>query len=462
MDKFLSFDSGTTNTKVFLFSKNGNLLQSVSIKTGISFPEPLFAEQDCTTWVKSLVNGISRLKQCSSISGISGSFQGGTFVMLDRNLKPLRPAITWLDNRAKDIAYELVKKNGEEFFYRKTGYVPGGWSCIAILRWLKKNEPEVFKNLNRISFVSDYINYFLTGNFIMDYTSAAITTLFNIEKKQWDEDLLELAGINKQMLPDLTQADSIIGKLKEKCASVTGLKSGIPVVAGGHDQYCASLGAGAEEKGSILVSCGTAWVLLATTGKLVFDDERQMSPGPHLRSGTYGLMAAMSNGGVIYAWGKQNLLPGQFSLTVPSNIIVIPEFTTGNGTIYGLSLSTKSSEILQAIVESLCFQVRERLEKIMKILPLKEKIRKIIMIGGAAKDLRLAKLLANITKKKVFVPEINEAAGLGAMKLFILPVRKKDAEGQSFEPQKDLTALYERMYSKYIEVKDKILAKIQH
>ncbi|MCM8815074.1 MAG: FGGY family carbohydrate kinase, partial [Candidatus Omnitrophica bacterium] len=153
MGNFLSFDCGTTNTKVFLYSADGQLLQNTSIKTGICFPGPLMAEQDSDDWISAIRKGIKKIKQKSAIDGISGSFQGGTFVLLDRNLGPLRPAITWLDNRAKYVAQELIQEFGEEFFYKKTGYVPGGWSCVAILRWLKKNEPEIFRKTARISFV---------------------------------------------------------------------------------------------------------------------------------------------------------------------------------------------------------------------------------------------------------------------------------------------------------------------
>ncbi|MCX7704856.1 MAG: FGGY-family carbohydrate kinase [bacterium] len=456
MEKFLCLDSGTTNTKVFLFSENGKLLRRVSVKTGISFPEPLFAEQNCYDWITAIKTGITRIGMNSSISGISGSFQGGTFVLLDKNLQPLRPAITWLDNRAKIVAEKLVKEFGKDFFYTRTGYVPGGWSCVAILKWLKENEPEIFKKIARISFVADYINYFLAGNFTMDYTSAAITTLYNIRKGQWDDDLLNLAGVKRQMLPDLTQANMPIGVLKRDVSRLTGLKSGIPILAGGHDQYCASFGAGASEKGEALVSCGTAWVLLVTTGKLVFDPERQLAPGPHLCSGMYGLMAAMSNGGVIYSWGKQNLIQKPVTFKKPSGIIVIPEFNTGNGMIYGLSLSTKSSELLKAIVESLCFQVREKLEKVENVLPEKEKINKIIMIGGAARDFSLAKLIATVCEKPVFVPEIKESAGLGAMRLFVSPSKFNKIQGRLFNPQKCLTPLYLQLYGRYLKLKDKL------
>lgn len=458
MEKILSFDSGTTNTKVFIYTKDGRLLESISTKNRISFPYPLFAEQDSKEWTDSLKRCISQIKDKKEICGVSGSFQGGTFVVLDRNNLPLSSGITWLDNRAKDIAKSIVKKYGEDFFYKKTGYVPGGWSSLAILLWLRENQPEIFKKISRISFVSDYINHYLTGNFVLDHTSAAITTLYNIKKRNWDEEILEIAGIKKQMLPEIIESSEVAGHMKNSVSKYLGLSSGIPVLAGGHDQYCASLGAGASEKGRILVSCGTAWVLLLTAEKVIFDPLKQFAPGPYVKKGFYGLMAAISNGGVVFAWAKDSLKQKPFTFTKPSNIIVIPEFNTGNGAICGLGLSTRPSEIMQAVVESLCFQVRERLERMEKIIGKNEKIKLIVMIGGPATQMWVGRLLASITGKMVFVPEISEAAGLGAMKLFSSFYELKDTKkGTLIKPDRSLCESYDNLYKRYMSLKKKLL-----
>ncbi len=456
MEKILSFDSGTTNTKVFVCSTDGAVLRSVSTKICTSFPRPLFVEQDSSLWINALKNGIARIGNKKQITGVSGSFQGGTFVLLDRNGSPLMPAITWLDNRAKDIAKLIVRRYGKEFFYRKTGYVPGGWSCLALLLWLKKYRPEYFRKTARISFVADYINHYLTGNFVLDHTSAAITTLYNIKKGTWDEEILEIAGIKKQMLPEIIEAENTAGRLKDDTAAENGLKGGIPVLAGAHDQYCASLGAGADARGRVLVSCGTAWVLLASVRRIVFDPLRQFSPGPHVRAGLYGLMAAISNGGIVYAWGKNLLSRDASSFDKPSDLIVIPEFTSARGIIAGLSLSTGPDDILQAIVESLCFQVREKLERIEKVLGQDEKIRYVVMIGGAAGQRHLGQLLADITGKCVFVPEINEAAGYGAMKLFRSVGQKFLNKGNYFRCRKNLYAAYTRNFKEYLALKKSV------
>ncbi|HOK79440.1 MAG TPA: FGGY-family carbohydrate kinase [bacterium] len=458
MDRILSFDSGTTNTKVFIYYLNGTLINSASRRIGITFPYPLFAEQNCDDWVGALTRAIMKIEQKKNISGISGSFQGGTFVLLDQHLSPLRPAITWLDNRARDIAKNFVAKFGKKFFYNKTGYVPGGWSCIALLRWLKENEPDVFNKTARISFVADYINYFLTGNFVLDHTNAAITTLYNIKRRCWDDELIELAGINKQMLPEIVDATSVIGKLKKSFAGGSGLKEGIVVLAGGHDQYCASLGAGAAGKGKILVSCGTAWVLLVTTCEIVFDRLMQFAPGPHVVPGVYGLMAALSNGGVVYAWGKNILPKHEVHFNKPSGVIVVPDFNTANGAICNLSLSTKPREILQAIIESLCYQVRENLERIEKFLPHGEKIDQLVMIGGASRNIHVANFLATITKKQIFLPEIKEAAGFGAMNLFNLYHKCKiNLSGVTIDGKKNLYHDYDEMYRRYIALRKTLL-----
>ena len=486
MKKILVIDSGTTNTKVFVYTINVVLKEEKSCPTKISFPKSGWVEQNAEDWFSSAVSGIKELKSKKEIECISGSFQGGTFVLLDKRLKPLRPAITWLDNRGKDIAKKLEKKYGQDYFYKKTGHKLIGWAPVAVLKWIKKNEPEIWKKTVRISFVADYLNYKLTGNFFLDPTSAAMASLFNIRKMKWDEDLLKIAGIKKEMMPDIIQSNKSGGKLKKKVANLLGFPDNIPVFAGGHDQYCASLGAGAIGSGKALISCGTAWAFLLATEKIVYDTYRQLSPGPHLFEKWQGLMGAVGNGGVIFDWGLKNLHPclpvfprlsrrnevkaeagrikergkGNFSGN-PSDIIVLPNFTKGKGSILNLSLSTGSSDILFAISETLCFQTKEMVESAGKIFG-KEKIKELIMIGGGAKNTVVPQILANITDLKVQVPEVKEAAGRGAALLTIVKnndlseLRKfsLSCKTKTYYPDKKFSQLYKSKYKTYLHFKE--------
>ncbi len=253
----LVIDSGTTNTKAFLFDAAGKPVCRSFCSTKTTYSGPGRVEQNAGEWWSAVVSAVKKLerKRGAKIDAIVTSTQGGTFVPLDKELEPLRSGITWLDDRAAIEAGKLKRRYGKTF-YLKTGHVLRGWSPLAVIAWLKKNEPEIHRKTDRISFVADYLNYKMTGRFFIDQTAAGMTSFFNVNSGVWDADLLNISGIKSNFLPEITPAGKPGGRLKREAAKLLGLPEGIPVISGGHDQYCASLGAGATNPGDCLLSCG--------------------------------------------------------------------------------------------------------------------------------------------------------------------------------------------------------------
>ncbi len=458
-DLFLGFDSGTTNTKAFLYDDRLVLKAAAARPTGLKFPRPGWAEQPADDWFLALARSLRGLKTRLGTIGLAGSSQGGTFVPLDRNGRPLRPAVTWLDNRAPDIAAELNRRFGAGRFYRKTGWRLYGGSPLTLCRWLQQEEPEVWRHTRRLAFVADYLNYRLTGEFFLDSTSAAMTNLFNIRTGRWDPELLDLAGLKSSMLPEVIPADACGGRLTAAAARQLGLSAGTPVFAGGHDQYCAALGAGAAAAGTALVSCGTAWVILITTRRPVYDPARRLAPGPHLLPGRFGLMGAASNGGILYDWFSRNLKqtrPAEGE--TPSPVLVLPNFIRGRGGLLNLGLADGPAEILRAVMETLGLQIREYLDLAAPRLG-GDRVRKLVAIGGPVRQTSLPRLLADITGLEVTVPEISEAAGRGAARLALAGLSGRHPEsrfklaGRRFRPHPGRTEAYVKKYELYRRLK---------
>lgn len=412
----LVVDSGTTNTKVFLFSEKGEIIVSSSSPTKILNLSGGRVEQKADFWWNALVESVKKLRRTvywekRKIKVISISSQGGTFVPLDRNFLPLRPGITWLDNRGAIIAGYLNRKYGKEYFFRKTGHYLTGWSPPASLLWLKKKEPSVISETKRISFVADYLNFKLTGRFFLDPTSAQMSCLYNIVNNRWDKELLQITGISEENLPMVIPSYAFGGKVSKEASTILDIPEGIPVVAGGHDQYCASLGAGAINKGDCLLSCGTAWALLVVTEAPVFIPDSGWSPGRHLIEGKFGLMGAISNGGVILDWMRRNLKIKRVS--GDNRVEVIPDFTENKGSIKNIGLSTTGYDIFNAGKKALSIAVKKQLEKINK----KIEIKRILMVGGGTREENLPEMVKKYTGIKVIIPEVREAAGKGAFLL---------------------------------------------
>jgi len=245
-----------------------------------------------------------------------------------------------------------------------------------------------------------------------------MTCFYNIVKDCWDKEILNISGLKEESLPRVIPPCSVGGTVTEEVAELLDIPSGIPVVAGGHDQYCASMGAGAVNRGDCLLSCGTAWALLVMTETPVFIPHTGWFPGRHLQKNRFGLMSSVSNGGVILDWMRKNLRIKGTLDKGEENIKVMPDFAGKKGVIRNISLSTTGEDIFHAGMKALCMTVNERLEKINKRM----EVKRLFMVGGGTRERMLPGMIEKYTGLKVILPETNEAAGRGAA---LLAIQKK-------------------------------------
>jgi len=416
----LVFDSGTTNTKAFLFDGKGQMLASASHPTRIIHRSAGMVEQEAEYWWDAVVQSAEKLRgsvdwRRKDIEAIGISSQGGTFVPLDGKMKPLRPGITWLDNRASSISEKSNRTYGKDYFFDRTGHYLSGWSPPSVCLWLKETEPPVSSNMRHLSFVADYLNFKLTGRFFLDATSAGMTCFYNIVKGCWDEEILRMAGLSEDMMPVLLPADSAGGSVTEEAAKILDVPAEIPVVAGGHDQYCALLGVGAVNKGDCLLSCGTAWALVVMTDKPVFIPESGWYPGRHLRENSYGLMASIGNGGVVLDWVRKNIKIRGVSEECNTGIKVIPDLMEEKGVIANISLATTGGDIYYAAMKSLAMTVKDRIGRLNDRI----EVKRLLMAGGGTREKGLPEMIEKETGVQVILPDITEAAGRGAALLAI-------------------------------------------
>lgn len=156
-------------------------------------------------------------------------------------------------------------------YMKKAGIAGKGWKYLTTL---------------------EVLNRFLTGRIVVDPTNAAMRQLYNVEKNDWDEKLMEAGTITREELPEVKPTGAQIGTLTEEAAVRMGLKVGIPVFNGAHDQYCASIGGGVVSEGEMLLSAGTTWVLMGVGKKPLFT-ESHIAPGRHPVKGLYGAITSL-------------------------------------------------------------------------------------------------------------------------------------------------------------------------
>ncbi|HID17361.1 TPA: hypothetical protein EYP26_03615 [Candidatus Bathyarchaeota archaeon] len=241
MAYLIGADIGTLGTKSVLVDLEGRILASASKEYGVITPKPGWAEQHPDTWFEAVCKTIRSVLKISNVEpgDVAGvcisSLYGGSGVFCDENVEPLRPCLIWADRRATEEC-EWVKKNvGEGEIFKVTGNVVDPYYGYTKMLYVKFKEPKVWKKTKFVMTPNAYCIYKLTGSVSTDFSSAGnYGGIFDIHKRCWSDKLMDELGIPREFFPDkLSMAKDVVGEVTNEGASLTGLKRGTPVMAGG-------------------------------------------------------------------------------------------------------------------------------------------------------------------------------------------------------------------------------------
>ena len=428
----LGIDIGTTGTKTLLFSETGRLLGHAYRSYPTRTPKVGFCEQDPGDWWRAVTETVREL--CASpgiaqtVAAISLSLQGGTVVPVDARCKPLRPAIVWNDQRCTQEREKFLQEVGSaDSMYRLTGWhLLQGLPALAI-RWIRNHEPELFAQTVRFMTVPDYISYRMTGIAAVDPSNFGINQLGNIQTGRYDEAILRFAGITEAQVSPVVPTGTVIGPLTPHAAEELGLSPKTLLVAGAHDQYAVTTGAGMTKPGDILIGSGTSWVVTSLSDRPSF--ERSLSQSVSGIPGIWGSLLSLSAGGVYLEWLRNNISPGSVIdyeainresaqrkaaedglFFYPAAGFSAPGATLPKGTFLGLDLSHDRYHMARAIMEGVAFQV----DWMMESFPTPPSAAGIKLAGGAAKSPLWCQLLADISGYPIRIPEVADLACVGA------------------------------------------------
>jgi len=438
----LGLDVGTTATKALLFDLEGNVCASASASYGLIMPETGWVEQDPEELWRAVVTVLraitSQLQPGQKVLALAQSSQGGTTVPVDAAGQPTYNAISWMDGRAQAEYEELRRQYGGGAFAHKTGWPLMAGLPLQHIRWLRDQQPDVFARSRHFLFVNDFIGRRLTGELSMNPSDASITQLLDIETGDWDDWLLMLAGIRREQLSPLRPSGAIFGKLTAEASAATGLPAGLPVINGAHDQYCAAIGMRVTRPGSVLLSCGTAWVLLAVPEDLEVGRRSGMALSCHAVPGRWGAIRSLGAVGTSLDWLIDNIWAGHEGAT-PENrsalyqavnaaaahsgpgahgLIFCPlagghagSFGVAQGGFLGLTLTHGRGDLSRAVMEGVACELRWALDEIRAAGVM---VDELTMVGGAARSPIWPQIVADVTEVNVSVPAITEAASWGA------------------------------------------------
>lgn len=335
--KLCGIDVGTTSVKAAVFSENGQLLGYAMETYDISFPQTGYAEQDGeTVWQKAKTALGKAVSQAGGdISAISVSTQGDALLLLDRNENLLAPVQLGMDYRSRKQVTQLTRQFGARELFGRTGMVPHPLNFLPKLMWVAQEQPELLAQAWKAVTCADFFMIRLCGIAGIDSTMAGRTMAVSLKTNDWDEDLLCACGVARDKLSDIFSPGTIIGTVKTQLAQELGILSPVPVVAGGHDQVCAALGAGLSREGIGLDSHGTAEVLSTVLSRPAATADMERAGCSCYRYGipqwffTFGLN---HTGGVSLQYYKKLFRYGSYEELMaslpeePTELLTIPSF----------------------------------------------------------------------------------------------------------------------------------------
>ena len=442
----IGLDIGTTGCKAIVFAADGRILGQGKREYAIDTPHPHWAEQDAElVWQRAwecLVQATAAAPVAADPpQSLALSCQGEAVMPVDAQGRALRPAILGMDTRTVQENGWLVETFGADELFRRTGMPVHTINTLPKLLWLKANEPETWRAAHQFLLYEDFFLRRLGGEAIISGCLASRTQMMDLASGAWAADLLERCGIEPARLArPAAPAGGPIGLLRRDLADALGIAGDVVLAAGGHDQACAALGAGVIQPGLAMVSTGTAEVVEVALRSPALDDRLRdggISVYRHVVPGLYLAMTLNHSGGLLLRWFRDTL--GRWQVEVgaitaqdaydllladapagPTGLLLLPHFagsgtptldTHSKGALLGLTFGTTQAEIAKAILEGLTFELRINLDLLREAgAPIAE----LRAVGGGARSPLWLQLKADICNIPLAVPQVTEAACLGA------------------------------------------------
>jgi len=467
----IGIDAGTTGIRTFCFDKKGKVISSAYEEFKQYFPKPGWVEHDAEEiWTKTeklLAAAIrkGKLKPENAIAiGITN--QRETTVLFDKKTgKPVHKAIVWQCRRTSALCQDLKKQGLEETFRNKTGLVLDAYFSGTKIKWILDNVKGAREKAEKgeilFGTIDTYLLYRLTKceSHKTDHTNASRTLIFNIEKKEWDKDLLKILNIPSQILPEAHNSKFLFGKTK----GVKNLPDGIPISSLIGDQQGALFGQLCTEVGEAKNTYGTGCFLLFNTG-----DEFKISKSGLLTTlacgptgnTVYALEGSVFIGGAVIQWLRDSLKFFKYSkdtekiaksVIAGDEIVVVPAFAglgaphwdmDARGAIFGLSRDTSPAQIIRAALKSIALQSYDLVKAMENDIGKPLKILRVD--GGATSNAYLMQFQADILGKDVVRPANVDTTVLGAAYLAglergfyksVAELKKGETKSTTFKPK---------------------------
>lgn len=486
----LAIDSGTQSVRALLFDLQGNLVarEKVDLEP-LRSPEPGWAEQDVDEVWRKVCEACQQLwieigDQKQKIAGLAVTSQRGTIVNIDDQGEPLRPAISWLDQRRARTLAPLGK--GWELLFRAIGQR----GLIDFFRrqsesnWIRSEQPELWEQTEKFLLLSGYLHFRLCGKYVDSVASQVGYIPFSYKDQGWCPSWdwkWQATGIEPRHLPKLVPAGERIGQVSPEASQQTGLPVGLPIIAAAADKACEVIGSGCLSPEVGAISYGTT-ATINTTSKKYVEVIRFLPAYPSAVPGSFCTEVQVFRGFWMVNWFKQQFglaeqmesersgeapefLFDKLIADVPPGsmgLMLQPYWTPGvklpgpeaKGSIIGFGDVHTRAHVYRAMLEGLAYGLREGAERIEKRSGVT--IKSLRVSGGGSQSDRMMQITADVFGLPAERPHTYETSGLGAamdaaVGLGMYPdfdtaIATMSHSGDRFEPDPEAHQVYSRLY----------------
>lgn len=477
--QLLGLDIGTSAVKAALFTVSGVNIAAAATDYPTTYLGDGRVEQDPADWWVAACTAVHQvIGQATSgtvrIAAVCVSAQAPTLLALDEQLRPLRPALIWMDRRSGAECASLARELGPGYVEHVTGNRLDPFFVAPKIRWLRANEPGTLRRTHIFAQINGYIALRLTGCLSMDEQHASLLGLRSWDGRAWDDRLLNAVGASRDQFPPVRLAAEVIGEVTKPAAAETGLSAGTPVVAGSVDSAVTALEAGVVDEGQAVEMTGTSTVIVlpATSRRhrTAFISMASAVPGRDL------LLAAMVASGGRLRWLRDTIAP-QASFTelacaaaraIPGaqGLIFLPYMmgerspvwdSNARGVFLGLSLRTGQPELVRGVLEGTAHALRHNLDLAASA---GLHIGELLTVGGGSASDVWCQIKADITGLPIrrldrtagapFGDAILAGVGAGLFADARTAVRSFRVTGTVFEPRPELSEFYDQHHAVYL------------
>ena len=483
----LGIDIGTSACKVAAFAKNGTVLAQANRSYAVYYPKPGWAEQNPNEWWNAVCAAIQEVLSSgidpAQIKGIGIDGQSWSAVAVDKKGEVLCNTPIWTDTRAKTICNAALQIVDKDALFKISGNPFQPMYTMPKVLWYKENLPQVYEKAEKILQSNSFIAYRMTGVMTQEPSQGYGWACFDMANGCWDKELCETLGVRKELLPDIVPCHAIVGAITQAAAQQTGLAIGTPVVAGGLDAACGTLGAGVVRAGQTQEQGGQAGGMSICINACKADERLILSP--HVVENLWLLQGGTVGGGGVVNWFEKEFCAAERAIAqqtegtsfaeidtaaaqIPAGsdgLIFLPYMTgerspiwdaAAKGVYYGIDFSKTRAHFARASMEGVAYSLRHNLEVAESAGACAQTL---CAIGGAANSRFWTQMKADVTGKRIVVPSADTATALGAAILagvgtgvytdFEQAVRETVQIKREHTPNATLKAAYDKGYQTY-------------